>query len=143
MKTNVVEKRIMTSDFFPTFPIKFLNPDQIDPLKEKCSKLLDPASDLYRALAELRQSLRDTHGESIAHPPRMDFHIEVMKWQSAYTEVEMLERVHQLENQVIKLTISHLNNKAMVIECPEVEGYGPTHITVAYFPAGLPFPDFK
>lgn len=121
-----------------TYSIKFLHPDRIDAQRERCSKLLDPDSELYQALLKLRQGLRETYGETIAHPPRMDFHVEVMKWQSSYTEAEMLQRVHQLENQNIQLTLSPFKSKAMVINCPEVEGYGPTHITVAYFPQGLP-----
>jgi hypothetical protein len=126
------------------FPIKFLRPTEIDPANEKRSKQLDPDSELYAALAARRQELRKVHGDRILHPPQLDFHIEVMPHcGTAYTEDDVLRRVQQLEGQLVELRISHLHNNAMVVNCPPVDGLGPTHITVAYFPNGLPFPGFE
>ncbi len=142
-ENNILFEQVSSSLYGRYYPIKFLNPTIIDEIKEKHSKLLDPASELYEALAVLRKDLRNTHGDLIFHPQQMDFHIEVIPRDSVYNKEELLSRVQQLEGQVVEFRISHFNNNAMVINCPIADGYGPTHITVAYFPNELPFPEFK
>lgn len=118
-------------------PIKFLNPTCLDPARERCSKLLDPKSKLYQHLSTLRERLLTAYPWRIAHPPRMDFHIEVIKWGTTYTETEMLERCAELQGQLISPSTYAQMGKAIVIPTPKVSGYGPTHITLAWFPEGI------
>lgn len=118
--------------------IEFDRPDEIDEKRERCSKLLKPDSPLYQLVTSLRSILLEKYGARIADPPRMPPHIEVIPWaeRETFTREEMLARVKELEGRPIELKVSQ-GKKSIYLETPPVAGYGPTHITIAYFPDGI------
>lgn len=118
--------------------IEFDRPDEIDEKRERCSKLLKPGSPLYQAVTSLRCILLEKYGVRIEDPPRMAPHIEVIAWaeRDTFTREEMLARVKELEGRPIELKVGH-GKKSIYLETPAVSGYGPTHVTIAYFPHGI------
>lgn len=69
----------------------------------------------------------------------MDYHMELLQpGDPADNPSLLVERAQKLEG----LELQHWNpecyGKAIVINGPYVEGYGNTHITIAYFPKGIP-----
>ena len=53
------------------------------------------------------------------------------------TDQLLLERCRMLEGQEINMDYTTMG-KAIVSRAPYVPGYGVTHITIAYFPNGVP-----
>ena len=120
-----------------TVTIEFTDPTAIIAGKEKCSKLLDPNSNLFQFVAHCRQMLIKYFGESVISPIRMQPHIEVMAWGQPYEDEEMLKRVAFLQGRKIEPRFI-VCGKAVALAAPVVSGYGPTHITIAHFPKGVP-----
>lgn len=119
-----------------TAPIEFLNPDEIDESKERCSKLLDPKSQFYQRLAGMRRAIMVAFPGRVQDPSRMDFHIEVTKGYPSYDKQTMLAVVKQLQGRQCPCDFWFIKQqgRALVIETPHVDGYGITHATIAYFP---------
>lgn len=99
------------------------------------SKLLKPDSSLYTWLAAQRQLLITRYGERVG-PMRMDFHVELIRRDEEPTEEMLVTRCKLLEGTNVPSTTLDKLGKAIVLPLPSVEGYGTTHITIAYFPAG-------
>lgn len=118
--------------------IQFLSPEAMIPDRERCSKLLDPNSALYAKCQELRHRLELAYPDLIADQ-RMDFHIEVERGYPTSDPAIATARAQTLTGKVVE-PIPVAWKKAIVLDAPEVEGYGPTHITLGYFEAGQPAP---
>jgi hypothetical protein len=117
--------------------IRFTDPNRRLP-NEKRSKLLDPCSPLYQKLENYRKSLLQAYSAQIAGK-RMDFHLELLQPGDPAEDGSLLvERARELEGQEIRHWNPECYGKAVVINGPYLEGYGNTHITVAYFPKGIP-----
>ncbi len=131
--------------------IEFQEPDAIR-TSELCSKLLDPESGLSIECELIRHGLL-TNPKSpfreagrIYHPQRMPFHIELCQgWKPNLTDedriaiaIKVLARVQELQGKIVHPFRVKVTKKAAVVECPAVTEYGPTHITLAFFPDGAP-----
>lgn len=104
---------------------------------EKRSKLLDPKSELYRELTNQRNLLEQHHKDGEIAPKRMDFHIELIASNEEPSDELLISRCQELQG--CEIEIEHaIMKKAIVIRTPYVSGYGCTHITIAYFPNGIP-----
>jgi len=127
------------------FPIEFLDPTVVIAGKERCSKLLKPDSALYRHLDSLRKQIEQAFPGKVQTPPRIDLHIEVITNRVPYSEEEVLKRCAQLQGQQIDASPHLLEKlgKAVMLPTPEVDGYGGTHITLAWFPGGVPDGAFR
>jgi hypothetical protein len=122
------------------FPIEFLDPTTVIAGKEKCSKLLNPRSDLYRHLDALRTRIVKAFPGKVQSPPRMDLHIEMIHKEEVPPQPGCLvKRCALLQGQQIDASprLMEKMGKALVIPTPAVDGYGDTHITVAWFPEGV------
>jgi len=118
--------------------IKFLDPNSRITGKEGRSKLLDPNSELYLWLDDEYKRLKEKYGELVGSK-RMDYHIEVIKRVETPTEELLVQRSQQLEDQDVDTSKIGKMWKAWVLYTPEIEGYGVTHSTIAFFPKGVPF----
>ena len=113
--------------------INFQNPNQRIS-GERRSKLLDSDSDLYKYVDSVYKNLVNKYGNLIG-PRRMDYHIELIGEGEDCTDELLVERCQQLENQQLK-PILGIINRGYVLFCPPVDGYGKTHITIAFFKKG-------
>jgi hypothetical protein len=129
---------------FVDMKIAFENPNER--LKgEVRSKLLKTGSPLWVFLDTLRDKLVEKYGYLVG-PMRMGYHIELIKNVDGMSNQEISDmsvtRSKFLEGKVIQVPVDVRNltwmGKALVVTTPYVEGYGPTHITVAFFPGGRP-----
>lgn len=118
-------------------PLLWLNPNQVIADKEKCSKLLDPSSCLYKECTRMRTRLLTTYPGSIHDPPRMDFHLELIEWPN-HDDAVLVDRAKSIQGTIIDCRKKIDCGKAIALEGPVVPGYGPTHLTLAYFPNGIP-----
>lgn len=112
-----------------TLAIELESLDRIEG-KEGRSKLLANSSELYQVLNRLKQAIKADYE---VKPDRMDLHIEITKQRHDPDFRKKSESIHQ---QTIDL--ANENNwgflgRAFVLWTPEVEGYGQTHITIAFF----------
>lgn len=121
-------------------PILLLSRDHVLHDKERRSKLLAPESELYHILEAERTRLVEKYGDKVA-PKRMNFHIELIGGADPWSSETVTDRAKNVHGKCIDLQFGSTgNNKAYVVHGPIVPGYGRTHITVAYFPDGIPFP---
>ena len=110
---------------------------------ERRSKLLDSDSYLYKYVDGIYKNLVKRYGNLVG-PRRMDYHIELVSREEDCTDELLVERCQQLENQQLenqqlKTMDFGIINRAYVLFCPLVDGYGKTHITIAFFKKGVPF----
>lgn len=106
---------------------------------EMRSKLIKPDCELYNRLDKLRYGYLTLYGLESVAPRRMDYHIELIKTkEEARDENLLVKRCQKLEGVVLNELELCKMGKAIVLKTPYVEGYGITHITVAYFPDGVP-----
>lgn len=110
-------------------PIVFQSLDRING-KEGRSKLLHTDSQLYQLLHHLKRNISE---QFPAKPDRMDLHIEITKERR---DPNFRAKAEQLQNQTVDL--ADANNwgflgRAFVLWTPESQGYGQTHITIAFF----------
>lgn len=123
--------------------VHFIDPNNRLKGKERRSKLLDPKSDLYKWVDNeyklLIEKYGDTSQEGLVGSKRMDYHIELIKGRKEATDELLVERAQQLEGKevIIPQKLSSMG-RALVVDGPNLEGYGNTHITVAFFPKGVP-----
>jgi hypothetical protein len=115
--------------------VNFTDPNTRLP-NELRSKLLKPDSSLYKWLAAQRQAFVDKYGDRVG-PMRMDFHVELIRRDEEPTEEMLVSRCKLLEGTDVPSTTLGKLGKAIVLTIASVEGYGPTHITITYFPAGV------
>jgi len=114
--------------------IEFENPTEVIQGKERRSKLLKTSSPLYSLVSSYRDKLVRLFPNGVGDK-RMDFHIELINGNEKDSPELLLERTKKLEKVDIQnFNVTIMNEKAVVLECPMVEGYGNTHITIAYFP---------
>ncbi len=105
--------------------------------RECRSKLLDPNSELYAWIDQQRLILEVEFGHLVA-PKRMDYHIELIGNDEKRSEELLNQRARKLHNRKINPNNFQIFDEAWVLETPDVDGYGPTHITIGYFPNGIP-----
>lgn len=131
------------------FTIEFLSITTMLP-GERNSKLLNPESELVRSLSRLRGRFRAKYGANMS--AERPWHIELnRRWYPTdgsttcvfrrvlqETEGKVLSRAATLQGQTVDPSAFVVLGKALVLTTPSVEGYGPTHITIAHFPAGVP-----
>jgi hypothetical protein len=112
------------------FEIKFQNPQER--LKnERRSKLIDPESALYKVLGQKRNELLLKYPNQIADK-RMDFHIELINNRENATDELLISRANSMHGLSCPEKYTVLG-QAYVLSTPNN-----THITVAYFPKGVP-----
>lgn len=99
---------------------------------ERKSKLLDENSEFYKFILKCRNWLI-TNGYEIdcRHP-----HIELLKEFEKNDINLLIKRSLTLHNKEIYFEFSRIG-KALVLETGEINGYGKTHCTIAFFPKGL------
>jgi hypothetical protein len=119
--------------------IEFENPNHVLVGKERKSKLIKQDSDLYRELTRKRSILETIFGLAL-DGKRMDFHIELIK--DDPTDDVLICRAQMLEGSVIDSSNYAFTGKSIGLSCPHVDGYGKTHITLGFFPTGLPTCNF-
>lgn len=115
--------------------ILLANPDkriEQDGKREGRSKYLDRESELYKFLREVIGRINEKFTPS---PERMDLHMEVCRARGL-SEEDMRKQAHQVHEQEVDVT--DMDNwdfvgRAFALKTPYVEGYGETHITVAFF----------
>lgn len=118
--------------------IEYLDPTQKIEGKEGRSKLLCPDSKLYSILKKVRDHY--IADGSVSGDLRSDFHTELIG--SRGNRSQLVPRCQELQGYI--LDVGSMSNwtimmeHALVVKTPEVSGYGPTHITVCYFPTGVP-----
>lgn len=107
-------------------------------LRGECrSKLLKRDTQLYNHLNKRREQLKAKYGSKVSYK-RMDFHIELIRAEdSDCNRAKLLTRAQQVNGIEIELTES-IYKQALVLTGPNIEGYGNTHITIAFFPFGVP-----
>jgi hypothetical protein len=119
--------------------IEFEDPDNVLAGKERKSKLIKQDSDLYRELTRKRAILETTFGLAL-DGKRGDFHIELIK--ESPTNDVLVNRAQALEGTTIDTHNYAFTEKSIGVSCPLVDGYGETHITLGFFPSGLPTYNF-
>lgn len=134
-------------------PIEFQDPFTMLP-GERNSKLLQPDSALVQRLSAMRERLMSVYGPTTIKGDR-PWHIELNRPLSVRdgstsivagrlmeeVQEKVLSRAAQLQGRIIPVDDKAsfaIMGKAFVFNTPAVESYGPTHVTVAYFPNGLP-----
>lgn len=122
------------------FELHFENPNAVLVGKERKSKLLAHNSSLYAEASRQRQILESTFG-SLVDAKRMDFHVELIK--DNPTDNLLVERAQLVEGTPINTTVYNKTGKSIGFIGPYVSGYGQTHITLGYFPAGLPVATYE
>ncbi len=146
---NAGAKKKLTNRFFHSFifqlamsnarfPIRFLNPDQIDATTEKGVKLIDPQSELYFYLLGMRHGLQKFVGDKIQHLMPVDFHIRVADPSSSHSNETILQRIKYLEGKEIDMKVVFRGNE-LVVRAPSLDGCEWTYITVGAF---VPNPNF-
>jgi len=117
------------------FLIEFECPNSALEGKEKKSKLLKQNSSLYNECARKRQILENKFGTQV-DSKRMDFHLELIK--DNPDNKTLVDRAREIEKMPIDSNVYETTPKSIGIKGPHVNGYGTTHITLGYFPKGLP-----
>lgn len=101
---------------------------------ERKSKLLDENSELYQFIQKCRSWLISQKSYQIdCRPP----HIELLKNFEKDDVQTLIKRSLVLHNQEIRYNFNRIGNALVIINTGNVEGYGETHCTIAYFPKGL------
>ena len=118
--------------------IQFQSLDRVEG-KEWRSKLLHTDSKFYKVLKRIKQSIGEQYQVG---NDRMDLHIEISKLRR---DPDFRSKAESIHGQKINLGI--LSNwsymgRAFVLNTREVQDYGPTHITVAFF-GNYPRPDIQ
>jgi len=125
---------LKTSDLIKyMYTIDFTNPcDQIVG-QERRSKLLNPESNLYKWLSAAKGRLQTAYPGAIHD--RMDFHVEVVKKGEQWSRDLLNERSMELNGTDIRPSeCLESYGKAIALKIPSSD----MHITVAYFPSGVP-----
>ena len=113
------------------YQIKFIEP-QARIAGENKSKLLSPTCSLFVFMKSVQEKLTLMGVLFDERPP----HIEIShKRDEEYTN--LMPRVMLLENSMVSGELVMMRKKALVIKTGNVEGYGETHATVAYFKNGI------
>ncbi len=118
--------------------INFKDPNNRISGEERRSKLLDPSSELYKWVDNKFKDLVAKYGEQVGSK-RMDYHIELLKRNDNTSDGKLLvERCQQLENKDVDVTNVGQLGRAYVLHTGKVDGYGETHVSIAFFPKGVP-----
>lgn len=112
-----------------TLQIEFESLDRIVG-QEGRSKLLAKQSALYQVLDRLKQAIKTKYE---IKPDRMDLHIEVTKTRHDPLFRQKSESIHQTSVDLSNEANWGFLGRAFVLWTPEVDGYGRTHITIAFF----------
>ena len=118
-----------------SFDIKFKFPHNLGSGEHK-SKLIDPASDLYKFLEKVRNRIHSRLGstDNSVLPKRMDFHIELVD-SGASMEV-MAARTKKIQEQQADVHKCYIYKKALCLTTPTMNDDGDrckrTHITIAF-----------
>jgi len=118
-------------------PIIFTSTETI---KRECrSVLLDPNSELVHFLRGIRHDLLLLDDRADARA----FHIELVhvRPRDMSASWEVLIKAKKLQGQLVDVADTTkyriMNNRAFVFDTPYVDGYGDTHLTIAYFRQGI------
>lgn len=120
------------------YPLHFLEPNYILVGKERRSKLLDPSSPLYFFLESRFQLLKSRYGDKVG-AKRMDFHVEVVGSNEEWSDDKLVSRARELHGR--ELDVSNpwkYGHRAITLEVGLVPDYGNAHVTLAFFPDGVP-----
>jgi hypothetical protein len=113
--------------------IKFVEPSQTIPNQENKSKLVAPECSLYKWVNEIRALLTK---HQIVYNSRDPMYIEIVREEESRTieDATKLARAKKLhDTSVEKQVYIHPNNKSLVVRTGKVDGYGYTHVFVAWF----------
>ena len=113
-------------------PIQFISTDK-RVSGERRSKLLKHETPLYNWVENARANL---HKAGYVFDTR-DPHIEVLKEEERDMVELSVARARELQGRLIALSPLIKLGNALVLGTGQVEGYGDTHITIAYFRQGL------
>lgn len=116
--------------------IEFMNPRERIRGLERQSKLLAPGSSLYEWVTAAHATLLAAGAYIDVRPP----HIEVRSSHERDDVAALTARAQVLQGRTVPLSVARVH-KALVLPTPAVPGYGATHVTIAYFPAGLTHED--
>lgn len=118
--------------------IEFEDPSRRLP-GEGCSKRLNSDSALVQYLTEFRKDIFDRAGGEPVQGNDRPWHIEVVR---KGNRGDLVRNAQRLQGKYVDVSedfnYTVMRSKAFVLKTPEVPGYGPTHITIAYYPNGVP-----
>lgn len=120
-----------------SFVLQYAHPWSVSQGVERRSKLLDPHSALYKCLMKCRYALIEKYGDMVG-PARMDLHTELIKSSELPTDELLLARTAALHNKHVNLEFVMVGSRAFCAKTPAVDGYGSTHVTIAYFGGVVP-----
>src|SRR5437588_11273243 len=110
---------------------------------EGSSKLLDVDSVLVKHLEKTRDLLHSLFPEETIKGSDRPWHIELVH---RYRNIEgntnhLVVRAGKLQGKFVDTqslqSYTVMDEKAVVLKCPEVDGYGVTHVTIGYFVDGI------
>src|SRR4051812_30893024 len=123
-----------------TFKIQFIDTDTMLS-GERCSKKLQPSSDLVQHLEKIRKEIKVAYPTAKAgdRPWYIELHRGTRKDRMATKqELPTLERSRKLQGSIVGPTswdsYKFIDERALALKTPPVDGYGDTHIIIAYFP---------
>lgn len=123
--------------------ILFLDPNNRIEGREVRSKLLHPTSALYAHLQAVRNRICARYGDLVG-PKRMDFHVELIHLEELYDMSDedarktLVARAQKLQGEEMSVFTRGPFGKAVGVLVPFLVRGSPTHVTLAYFPQGIP-----
>jgi hypothetical protein len=104
---------------------------------ERCSKLLDPAQGLGAWLEAARTRLRSAGLEFDSRPPHIEVlrRGEVLQRSDDESAAALTQRAAPLQGPCVPLRLEAIGGAA-VVPTGDVDGYGATHATLAFFARG-------
>jgi len=105
---------------------------------EGCSKKLKVDSEFVKYLSTLRRNIQEKSTTPVKGDDR-PWHIELTKRSD---KDFLVQRSREIQGKIVDVrdlnNYAIMNKKAFVFNTPEVTGYGPTHVTIAFFSNGVP-----
>jgi len=119
-----------------TVRLEFKEPNSRIEGSEVRSKLLSNVSDLYKRLERCRNNIQSKYPHLA--PKRMDFHTELISGSEVPTSELLVSRASKLHNTEFPFRTDMIGKKAFGLVGPNADGYGQTHVTIAFFPGNIP-----
>jgi len=112
-----------------------------DPTKkligENRSKLLSHECELYKFIERIQLKMRNAGLLFDARPQHVELFRQPPQVHTEEGLTEYQKRTNEVHGRIVEPELSIMNRKALVINTGEVQGYGETHVTVAYFKEGI------